>query len=149
MNSIRTSTIRRFAYAALLAFTTLNFAPSLASGQEVARGKFTLSHDVRWGNVTVPAGEYQFSMESDAVARVVTLNQLDHNHKSFLLLVHDMEDAKPTDHSRLVLRTAMDGSSYVSAMQLPEFGVTLMFATPARTEKQIARAGTAAAALGQ
>ena len=138
---------RRFAYAALLALTTLNFAPSLAFGQDEARGKFTLSHDVRWENVRVPAGEYQFSLESDDVARIVTLNELNPTHKSFFLLVHDVEEAKSTDRSQLVLQTARNGTSYVSAMELPEFGMTLYFAAPpART---IAAAASMAAAAGQ
>ncbi len=139
--------IRRFAYAALLAFTTLSFVPTLAFGQEGARGKFTLSHDVRWENVTVPAGEYQFSLESDDVARVLTLNELNHNHKSFFLLAHDMEEAKPTDRNRLVLQTARDGTSYVSAMELPEFGMTLYFAAP--SAKTITAAATTGAGVGQ
>jgi hypothetical protein len=147
MKPIYTNTIRRFAYAALLALTALNYAPSLAFGQDTARGKFTLSHDVRWENVNVPAGEYQFSLESDPVARVVTLNELNSTHKSFFLLVHDMEEAKPTDLSRLVLKTALDGSSYVSAMQLPEFGMTLYFLAP--SARTIAAAANTAAAAGQ
>ncbi|HTW57432.1 MAG TPA: hypothetical protein VMD99_04855 [Terriglobales bacterium] len=150
MTSIQMSTIRRFAYAVVLALTTLNFAPTLASGQETARGRFTLAHDVRWGSVEVPAGEYKFSLESNDLVHVVTLNELNHNQKGFFLLVHDVDDTRPTDRSMLVLRTTADGTSYVSAMQLPEFGMTLRFAKPSgRAEKQIARAGTAAAALGQ
>jgi hypothetical protein len=147
MKPIYKNTIRRFAHAALLALTTLNFAPSLAFGQDTARGKFTLSHDVRWENVTVPAGEYQFSLESDDVARVVTLNELNRSHKSFFLLVNDVEDAKPTDRSQLVLQTARDGSSYVSAMELPEFGMTLYFGAP--SAKAIAAAANTAAVVGQ
>jgi hypothetical protein len=139
--------IRRFAYAALLALTTLNFAPSLAFGQLTARGKFTLSHDVRWENVTVPAGEYQFSLESDSVARVVTLNEVSPTHKSFFLMVPDTEEAKPTDRSQLLLQTARDGTSYVSAMELPEFGMTLYFTAP--SGKTIAAAAAAGAGVGQ
>ena len=58
------TSIRKFAYATLLAFTTLNFAPSLASAQE-ARGKFTLTHDVYFGSIKVSAGEYEFSFDPD------------------------------------------------------------------------------------
>jgi len=142
------NSLRKFVYAGLLALTMLNFAPSLASGQE-AGGTFTLSHDVRWGSITVPAGEYRFSLESDKVARVLTLTELNPARKSFFLLVGDTDDAKPTDHNQLVLKTAKDGTSYVSAMQLPELGVTLRFATPAPLEKQIARTATPTSALGQ
>lgn len=141
--------IRRFAFAAVLALTTLNFAPSLASGQEATRGKFTLTHQVRWGNASVPAGNYEFSLDSDSLAHIVTINRLDRAHQTFMLLVHDTEDAKSDERARLVLATAPDGESYVRTMHLPEFGITLGFAAPSRMERQLAKAATGATALGQ
>jgi hypothetical protein len=58
--------IRKFAYATLLALTALNFAPSLASAQEPARGKFTLTHEVHWGDAKVPAGDYSIPTTAHA-----------------------------------------------------------------------------------
>ena len=54
--------IRKFAYAAVLTLSALNFAPSLASAQDEG-GKFTLPHEVLWQNAVVPAGEYRFSLQ--------------------------------------------------------------------------------------
>src|SRR5690348_7388495 len=143
------NSIRRFAYATLLVLTTLNFAPSTAYGQEPARGRFTLTHDVHWGNARIPAGEYRFSFDPDGISGVLMLSKLDGVRKGYLLVVHDTEETKPSDRSRLVLNTVRDGS-YVSAMQLPEFGMTLHFAVPPPTpEKQIAKAATTAKASGQ
>ena len=56
-------------------------------------------------------------------------------------MVRDSEEAKPTDVSRLLVQTSTEGS-YVSAMQLPEFGVTLQFSTPTATERRMAKAVT-------
>jgi hypothetical protein len=135
--------IRRFACAVVLTLTTLNFAPSLASAQEPARGRFTLTHEVHWQNAVVPAGEYRFSFEPSAGAGLLTLQKLT-GTGGFMLLVHDTEDAKPTDLSRLVLESTPDGS-YVSAMQLPEFGMTLHFwVQPHAAAKQMAKAVPAA-----
>jgi hypothetical protein len=140
------TSIRKFAYAALLAATTLNFAPSQASAQEPARGRFTLTHDVRWENVTVPAGEYRFSFNINGISPVLSLNKISGEHTGFLLLVPTTEQSKPSDRSRLLLETTADGS-YVSAMQLPEFGMTLQFAVPARgAMKQVAKGGSVASA---
>jgi hypothetical protein len=131
---------RRFVYAALLAATSLNFAPTLASAQEKAQGNFTLKHDVRWQNALVPAGEYHFSLNSDGVSGVLTLSKLSGARTGFMLMVHDTDDAKPLDRTRLVLESTPDGS-YVSAMQLPEIGLRLNFAVPPHTpEKQMAKA---------
>ena len=57
------TTIRKFVYAAVLAATAMNFAPSLAAAQEPAHGKFTLKHNVNWSNAVVPAGDYEFSYD--------------------------------------------------------------------------------------
>ena len=70
------TTIRKFAYAALLAVTSLSFVPSPASAQENARGTFTLTHDVRWQNAMVPAGEYRFSLDADGPASMLVLTKL-------------------------------------------------------------------------
>jgi hypothetical protein len=144
------NSIRRFAYAAVLALTTLSFAPSLASGQENARGHFTLPHEVRWGNIIVSAGEYRFSLNSNDTPRVMTLTKLNDSHDSVFLLIHNAEENNLTGLNRLLLSETNNGVSWVNAMQLPEFGVTLYFAPPsARAERQIAKAGTIAATAGQ
>jgi hypothetical protein len=143
------TTIRKFAYATLLALTALNFAPTLASAQESARGKFTLTHEVHFGNVKLPAGDYAFSFDPDTTSRMLVLSKTSGVRAGYLLLVPSTDETKPTDLNRLVLETTPDGS-YVSAMQLPEFGMTLHFNVPSHAaEKQIAKAATTAAASGQ
>ena len=141
------TSIRKFAYATLLALNTLSFVPSLASAQE-ARGKFTLTHDVHFGTTKVPAGEYAFSYDPDIPSRTLRLTKLDGARAGYFLLVAATGDAKSTDLSRLLLQVTPDGS-YVTAMQLPAVGMTLEFIVPHATEKQIAKATTTAAASGQ
>jgi hypothetical protein len=142
--------IRKFVYATLLALSTLSFAPALASAQEPARGQFTLPHDVHWQNAVVPAGEYRFSFEADGAMGMLTLARMSGGPRTgFVFLVSNTDEAKPSDVSLLVLETTPQGS-YVTTMQLPEFGMTLHFPVPSRaTEKQIAKAGTAPLASGQ
>ncbi|HEY3972238.1 MAG TPA: hypothetical protein VGM18_04490 [Candidatus Sulfotelmatobacter sp.] len=143
------NTIRKFAYAALLAATTVNFAPTPASAQEPAHGKFTLSHEVHWGTATLPAGDYEFSFDTNGISPVLNLSKISGSRTGFMMLVPITEDTKSTDLSRLLLEATPEGS-YVSAMQLPEFGMTLRFPVPSRAmEKPIANAGTVAAATGQ
>jgi hypothetical protein len=139
------SKIRRFAYAALLAFTTLTFIPSPATAQDIAYGRFTLAHDVHWQNTIVPAGEYRFSVEGDGPTSVLTLSKLDGRRVGFLLVAQNTDD-KVAGSSRLVLEST-PGGSYVSAMQLPEFGLTLHFTAP--TLKLVARAGSSTQAAAQ
>jgi len=140
------TSIRKFVYTALLAATTLSFAPSLAHAQEPVRGEFTLSHEVHWQNAVVPAGDYRFSLQPEGAASMLFLAKLDGRRAGFMFLVQDTESAKSSAVNKLILESTPAGS-YVRAMQLPEFGVTLHFRVPA--EKQVARAGTAPPTLGQ
>ena len=136
------STIRKFAYAALLAVTSLSLIPSSASAQENARGTFTLTHDVRWQNAMVPAGEYRFSLDSDGPSSMLVLTKLSGARTGFMFMVHDSDEIKASSNlNRLVLESNAEGS-YVSAMQLPEFGVKLNFAAPKVPERQMAKVGT-------
>ncbi len=130
------NSIRRFAYAAALVLSALNFTPSLASAQDAA-GTFTLTHEVRWQNAVVPAGKYRFTVGASGPSEMLTLRKLD-GSAGFMLLVADAENSRPSQDSRLVVVSRRNGS-FVSTMQLPEFGMTLHFAAPAET-REVAQA---------
>jgi hypothetical protein len=142
------TTIRKFVYAALLAATAMNFAPSLAVAQEPVHGKFTLKHNVSWGNAVVPAGDYEFSYDPYQSTPVLVLSKLSGARAGFMLLVTGSEGSKPSDSNQLLLETVAD-SSYVSTMQLAECGMTLHFNVPSHPLKQMAKAVPAAAPSGQ
>jgi hypothetical protein len=135
------TSIRKFAYTLLLAVTTLSFAPSRASAQEFARGRFTLTHEVHWGNVRVPEGEYEFSYHTDSVSPVLSLQKVTGQRAGFIVLVATTEASKLSDSSRLMLETTAEGT-FVKAMQLAEFGITLDFNVPDSAGRQIAKAGS-------
>jgi len=142
-------TLRNYVYAAMLAASALNFAPSLASAQERVHGKFTLTHEVHLGTAKLAAGDYEFFFDLDAGTRMLSLSKLSGTRAGYMVLVPTTDDAKPSDQSRLVLAATPEGS-YVSAMQLPEFGMTLHFAVPSHTtERRIAKAAITATASGQ
>jgi len=132
--------IRSFAYATVLILSALNFAPSLAAAQDAA-GTFTLTHEVHWQNAVVPAGTYRFTIEPDGPAAMLTLRNLS-GGRSFMMLVVGTEDSKAKDISELVLVTRRAGS-FVSTLQLPDFGMTLHFTVPSDTP-EVARAGASA-----
>jgi hypothetical protein len=142
------TSIRRFVFATLLAFTALNFSSSLASAQEPARGKFTLTHEVHWGTAKLPEGDYQFSFDPSTVGRMLTLSKVSGIRTGYMVLVPAMEETNSPAMSRLVLEATPEGS-YVSAMLLPEFGMTLRFSVPRVRERQIAKAAPTLAPSGQ
>jgi len=140
--------IRNIAYAALLAAATFTIAPVSASAQ-AAHGKFTLTHNVYWGSAKIPAGEYAFSYDPNNVTPVLTLSKISGAPGGFLVLVPSSDPTKASDSSLLVLESTPAGT-YVSAMQLPDSGITLRFTVPAHAgEKQLAKAATLASGSGQ
>lgn len=141
-------TLRNFGYAALLAVTIFNFAPTIASAEEPSRGRFKLTHDVRWENASVPAGEYAFSYDPDSISPVLTITKMDGPRASFMLMVPAKDLSSAKDTNALVLESTSAGS-YVSTLRLPESGVTLHFWVPRPAEKQLAKAVALASTSGQ
>jgi len=131
--------IRKFAYAAVITLSTLNFAPTLASAQEAA-GSFTLSHEVHWQKAIVPAGDYRFTLGSSGPGEMLTLRKISGSGAGFMFLVMDVDDSRPEEPSQLVMVPRSSGS-FVSTMELPEFGVRLHFAVPAET-REVAQSAT-------
>lgn len=134
-------TIRKFAYAAALTLSALNFAPSLASAQE-ARGTFTLAYDVHWQNQLVLAGEYGFTLESRGPSELLLLRKISGPGSGAIMLVNDAVPSKSSDISRLLVVSRPEGR-FVSAMELPKVGITLHFAVPEEA-REMAKAGTSA-----
>jgi hypothetical protein len=134
--------IRKFVYTAVLVLSALNFAPSLASAQDAA-GTFTLTHEVRWQNAIVPAGKYRFTLASSGPSAMLTLSKVNGRGAGFMMLVTDAEASQPSDLSQLVMVSRPSGS-FVSTMQLPEFGMTLHFAVPPETREVAQTVATSA-----
>ncbi len=141
-------TLRNIGYAALLAATILNYAPTLASAEEPSRGHFKLAHEVRWENAVVPAGEYTFSYDPDSISPVLTITKVDGPRASFMLMVPAKDESSQKDSNSLVLESTPAGS-YVSALKLAESGVTLHFRVPRQAERQLAKAEVTSATVGQ
>jgi hypothetical protein len=139
--------IRRVAYASLLALSSLILMSSVASAQD-ARGAFTLMHNVRWQNVAVPAGEYKFSVELRGPSEMLTLRKVSGEGAGFMILVNDIDSVTPaaaaaSENGKLTL-VSQSGSRYVSSMELPTIGTTLHFAVPAETRELAMATGASA-----
>jgi hypothetical protein len=140
--TIRTKTIRNFAYAAVLTLSAVSFAPSLASAQDEG-GSFRLSHEVHWQNAVVPAGEYRFTLQTVGPSTMLRLTRLTGAPASFMLMVNDREEDSTGSNQSLLVIASKSGISYVSSMALPEFEIKLRFAPPATTGKAVALLHTA------
>ena len=136
--------IRKFAYATVLTLSALTLAPSPASAQEEA-GRFKLPHEVSWQTVVVPAGDYRFTLQPMGPSKLLTLTKSGGKPASFMLLASALEELSGSEAGRIVIQSKF-GKSYVSAMDLPEFEITLHFAAPANLGKEVAEIHTASLA---
>jgi hypothetical protein len=136
--------IRKVVYAALLALSALNFAPTPASAQDEG-GRFTLPHEVRWQNVVVPAGEYRFALQPMGPSEMLKLTKITGSPASFMLVANDTEAGTSSSTARLLINSEGE-RSYASAMELPQFEVTLHFAAPVKALAVVRTASSAGSA---
>jgi hypothetical protein len=138
--------IRNYVYAAVLATSLFNFSPNLACAQDEG-GSFTLSHEVRWQDAVLPAGSYKFTLESAGPSEMIMLRKISGTPASFMLFAKDVSEPKVAEKEGLVIDSKA-GIRYVSAMNLPQFEMTMHFAAPRVEVKEdkVAEVHTASAA---
>jgi hypothetical protein len=129
--------IRKYVYAAVLAFSAINFSPSLAAAQDEG-GSFSLPHEVQWQNVAVPAGDYKFSLEQMGPTEVLTIRKVSGTPVSFMLVVNDADELADASGPASLILKEDSGKSYVSSMKLPQFDLILRFTAPQGAVKEVA-----------
>jgi hypothetical protein len=111
--------IAAFALAAVCASAT----PAAAQG--VYKGSFTLPHEVRWQNATLPAGDYTFELKSLDTPSLITLKGP--NGSRFIPAL--VANNQASEQSMLVVE--MRGSvAAVTELHLSGIGRTLRYAAP-------------------
>lgn len=120
--------IRKFAYAAVLSMSMFSIQPTLAAAED-AHGVFTLAHEVHWQNHILRAGDYAFSLRTSGPPTFLMLRGLNGTGTDAILLVTDVESPQTSAASKLVL-VSKDGQSFVSAMDLPQYDISLRFTVP-------------------
>jgi hypothetical protein len=120
-----TSPRYRMLVIAAFALTAVCASAIPASAQPVCQGSFTLSHEVRWQNITLPAGYYTFEMKSLVAPSMITLKGP--NGPSFVpALVADLKDS---EQSMLVIETR-GGTSAVRELRVSVIGRSFRYALP-------------------
>jgi hypothetical protein len=121
--------IRKVAYATVLCLSMFSLQPTLASAED-RHGTFKLSHEVHWQNSVLRPGDYYFSLRTSGPQTLLTIQAVGGAKTDAMLLVSDVESAKPDTANKLVL-VSRGGNSFVSTMELAEYDMTMRFAVPA------------------
>lgn len=120
--STRTLTLLR---AVLLVIGGVALSSSLAAAQS---GTFTLATEARWGNVTLAAGTYSYSVAAEPSGKITTIRSADGKWRAMVL--SQSVSATPTMNNQLVLARRGD-KLFVSALYLKDPGLVLNYPVPA------------------
>jgi hypothetical protein len=110
---------------ALVLFLSASVGKSQVEGY---KGTFTLPCEVRWGSVTLPAGDYTLRMDSVSAPRFIYLKG---EGKSAVVLAGVPNPRGSSNHSELVLVETAHGYA-VRSLSVGEVGLSLDYAVSQR-----------------
>jgi hypothetical protein len=116
------NSVNKWMFAAI---SVLALFPASAVASE-ASGKFTLTREVRWGSIVLPAGDYTYSLEQRGSP--VLLLRAASGQPGFLVMARTIESVA-TESDSLVLQRHGD-EWFVSEMVVGSVGEELSFAAP-------------------
>jgi hypothetical protein len=125
MKSIRSSMLFK---VFIVAIGVLGASASPAHAQS-AGGKFTLTHETRWGNVLLSPGDYTFSLLSPSLPAPIVVSQIG-SARIAVVLPRVISTETFTESSTLLLTRDESGESSVSALYLGDLGMSLQYAPP-------------------
>jgi hypothetical protein len=136
MKSLR----NRILTLAAVGLMAIGFGASASQAQAIYKGSFTLNHDVRWQNATMPAGDYTFTVQSSTRSKPVLVTGP--NGTVFQMPLVTAE-TKIADQSKLILEWRGD-SLCVREMDLAQIGLNIRYTVPKATanDKLLANAHT-------
>jgi hypothetical protein len=110
-------------------------APAPAAAQDAYHGRFTLTHDVRWSQALLPAGEYTFSLKSTALPAQILV----HGPNGFVTVMTSATDTKKNDALSSITIERRGGMRVVSDLYLAELGIDLRYSAPKLPRNEIAQ----------
>ncbi len=131
---MKTETIRHLSATRLLVIVTsitCAFAAA-ANGQSSFTGKFTLPHEVHWGTVALPAGDYSITMVSPAAPILI---QSASGETKMFTSVPVRADSEKGDAYLLI--TVRGNERRVSAMNLPQLGTSFIYEPLSKTDREL------------
>jgi hypothetical protein len=107
----------------------LCFATGIATAGEGAHDyEFTLPCHAYWNSIPMPAGNYSFTLDRTGLETRVFLRR-EGRYVAILLASHGFSNEGSSGSGALTL-TSGDGTYYVSALNVPDRGLTLYYYAP-------------------
>jgi hypothetical protein len=108
-----------------------------AAAQSRVQGSFTLSHEVRWQNANLPAGDYTFSLSSTARMTPMIVR----GPKGAVFELASVISERNTNQPSVLILEERGGTSFVREMYLASIGMQLDYNVPKipKNEKELAQ----------
>ena len=136
MKSIRSSMLCRM-FVLAIGLAGASVVPAQAQS---ATGKFTLTHDARWGNVLLTPGVYSFALQSPTLPAAVMVGKTGEAQIA-IVLPASVSTEKPGVGSTLLLNRTASGESFVSALYIGDLGLSLHYSAPRSPVTESAKLG--------
>ena len=104
-------------------------ASAIPAHAQSATGKFTLTHEARWGNVLLTPGVYSFALQSPSLPAAIMVGKTGAAQVA-IVLPAAVSAEKLSTGSTLVLTRTPAGESFVSALYLGDLGLSLHYSAP-------------------
>jgi hypothetical protein len=125
---------RIFAIVAI-AVIGLCASPKPAAAQDSFKGHFTLTETVRWNGANLPAGEYDFTLQSMSTPSRILL----HGPNGYALVLTGARSEKMEERASSLTIEHRGGSTFISQLYLAELGVELRYSAPKLPNNEIAQ----------
>ena len=119
----------------VLGLVTLFAIPNRVQAAPAFKGQFTLTSDVVWNGTELPAGNYDFTLNSTAMPAKILL----HGPNGYMFVLTSAMSGKEQGESSNMTIERRNGSRYVSSLYLADLGIDLRYRAPKLNEKVIAQ----------
>ena len=117
----------------LLSIQSILTGAVAANAQDAFDGKFQLSSEVRWAQAVLPAGEYNFALETTKHPFKILIYRADQNI-SAMVVSSISEDARPGGSFLSI--TEHGSKRTVRSLNLPQLKMSLIFEPLTRRERE-------------
>jgi hypothetical protein len=129
-------------FSRILAIATLGLiavcaSPNPASAQAAFKGSFTLPEDVRWGNASLPAGDYTFVLKSNSLPAQIVLQ----GPNGSVFIQTGATDKRNDGESSNMTIERRGNTRFVHDLYLADLGMHLRYSVPSlpKNERMLAQ----------
>lgn len=122
-----------FVAIAVLALVTFFAIPNRVHAAPAFKGQFTLTSDAVWNGTELPAGNYDFRLDSTAMPAKILL----HGPNGYIFVITSAMSGKDQGSTSSLTVEHRNGQCYISSLYLADLGIDLRYRAPKLNEKVI------------